>query len=83
MNNYSDDWDMQCQCGQNDFGNDMKCWCCGTGSYVEGPVRSTVHTARKNHGNGIKPGDRYRRTVTMGHYPGGGFTMTVNKLKVS
>jgi len=78
-----------CQCGHCRWNgaDDIRCARCGTGPHVDGPVRTTIHTARIHHVSTtraglIKPGDRYKRTVAMGHYPDGAFTMTVTKVRV-
>jgi hypothetical protein len=77
----------ECQCGQcnwrTGYGSDTpRCRDCGTGPYVEGRSHRSVHVARKQHGGGILPGDRYCRTVQFGHYPEGAFTLRVSKSRL-
>lgn len=71
-----------CQCGRCNWDGDRdfpRCRDCSTGPYVSGRVHVTKHTARKAHGHNIRPGDRYRRVVSFGHYPGGAFTLNIRK----
>jgi hypothetical protein len=77
--------DLECQCGKGDWCADWdspRCNSCGSGPYQEGRRHSSVHIARKNHGSSIKIGDKYRRTVHFGHYPGGAFTLKVTKQRL-
>ena len=56
------------------------CESCGTGPWKETKVVSTVHVARKDHGERIKAGDRYKRVVHMGYHPNGPRSMWTSKL---
>ena len=71
--------DESCECGAcqwEDVGYNPTCAKCGTGPLTEGIYRTSTHTARKHFYAGapnieIRPGDRYRKTVSRDFYPGG------------
>lgn len=73
--------DLECQCGKGHWDGDdsPRCSSCGSGPREEGRSHSAVHVARKHHRGGIKPGDKYRRTVHFGYYPDGAFTLRVSR----
>jgi hypothetical protein len=75
---------LQCQCGKGNWDRDdpPRCKECDTGDYVRGHVHKTTHRARKAHGDNVLPGDLYERTVIFGYYPGGAFTLRVNKIRL-
>ena len=77
---------LECQCGEDSwdtsYGDEPRCSSCGTGPYKEGRRRSAEHIARKQHGNDILVGDKYRRTVQFGYYPNGAFTLKVIKRRL-
>jgi len=79
--------DLECQCGACSWDNysaeEPTCSKCGTRPYVEGRTQITEHTARKEHGQDIHPGDRYRKIVTFGYFPGGARSMSVRKVRLS
>lgn len=92
-----DEYDSEhpCACGECDWdrryswqgpSEDDRCRKCGSGRFVEGRTHSKTHTARKHfegHGSSeVRPGDRYRRTVTFGHFPDGPFTLTVTRTRI-
>lgn len=76
---------LRCQCGKDnweDVCDGYECRDCGTGPHEDGGTHITVHIARKAHGINIRPGDKYRRCVDFGHYPGGAFTLKVRKVRL-
>lgn len=59
---------------------------CCSANVVEGGsklIERKVHTARKSHGRGIEPGDRYERTVNFHWRTDGPGWFTVEKRKLS
>lgn len=77
--------DLDCQCGSCDWvgdADDIECRQCGGGPYQKGPTYRTTHVARKHHGPDIRPGDTYRRMVSLGHYRNGPRTLKVRKWRI-
>jgi len=76
-----------CVCGDPawDFSgraDQPRCTRCDTGPGEVTFRRSTEHTARQTHAgaySAINPGDRYRRVVAGGFFPGGPRFLTVAK----
>lgn len=82
---------LECMCGKGNWDHDETptCQSCNTGSYVQGRTHRRKHVARKTYHyyNGgtqlILPGDVYERIVTFGYYPGGAFTLKVERRLIS
>lgn len=81
---------LECQCGNANWDGDdngVTCNDCNTGPYEERRKHISEHVARKEHHcrmsrQLIRPGDKYRKVVQFGYYPGGAFTLTVRKVRL-
>jgi len=77
-----------CQCGNEAWGrggwadDPPVCRDCDTGPYEPGSRHEKIHVARKSHGTYLRAGDKYRRIVQFGHFPGGAFTLYVRKVLI-
>ena len=74
--------DLECQCGSGSWeGADaLICSDCGTGPHEELSTKCSVHTARRDHADGVvRKGQRYRKVMEVGFYPNGRMTRSFTK----
>ncbi len=82
--------DLICSCGKCEWSADhdeditLTCDACGSQPFEETGYFVSFHKARRDHVSGlIKSGDFYRKSVTVGYFPGGRLHRMINTRKVT
>ena len=81
-----------CKCGKCEWdvsyqdidGVELECSACGSPPLEETGYFVTYHKARKDHTDGrIAAGDYYRKSVTVGFFPGAGLHRIIEKQRIT